>query len=98
MVISPNMSGVDSLHKITVFSKQGCHLCEMAIETLRDLSTYNSFELEIIDITKDKEVFEKYALKIPVVALDGKEMFEVEEIALADECKRNLTNLVMSLR
>ena len=89
---------VNFVHSITVFSKDGCHLCERAIDTLRDLSVYNSFDLEIIDISKDKEIFERYALKIPVVRLDGKDVFEVEQIALPDDCRKNLTNLVMSLR
>jgi glutaredoxin len=97
MVISFDMMSCVNLHKITVFSKEGCHLCERAIDTLRELSTKNVFDLEIIDISKDQTFFERYFLKIPVVWLDGKEVFEAEQIAKPDDCKKNLANLVKSL-
>ena len=80
-----------------MLSKEGCHLCERAIDTLRELSTYNVFDLEIIDISKDRVLFERYFLKIPVVQLDGRDVFEVEQIALPDDCKKNLGKLVRSL-
>ena len=84
-------------HKIVVYAKEGCHLCERAIGTLTELQASKSFDLEIIDITKDQFTFEKYFLKIPVIQLDGVVTFEVEEIALPDDCRRKLTTLVANL-
>ena len=84
-------------HKITVFSKEGCHLCERAINTLLELSAGNVFDLEIIDISEDQSLLERYVLRIPVVRLDGEDVLEAEQIALPDDCKKNLTNLVRSL-
>ena len=86
------------MHKITVFSKEGCHLCERAIDALRELSNDNTFDLEIVDISKDQTLLERYILKIPVVRLDGKDVFEAEQIALPEDCKNNLRNLVRSLQ
>jgi glutaredoxin len=86
------------VHKITVFSKEGCHLCERAIDALRELSNDNTFDLEIVDISKDQTLLERYILKIPVVRLDGKDVFEAEQIALPEDCKNNLGNLVRSLQ
>ena len=65
---------MNQLHKITVFSKEGCHLCERVVDKLKELSTKGNFELEIVEITGDRSVFEKYFLKIPVVQLDGKDV------------------------
>lgn len=84
-------------HKITVLTKEGCHLCERAVDTLREQLISHAFDLEIMDISKDQSLFEKYFLKIPVVRLDGKDVFVAEQIALSDDCRRNLENLVKSL-
>ena len=86
------------LHKITVLSKEGCHLCERAIDTLRELANDYPFDLEVIDISKDQSLFEKYFLKIPVVRLDGEDRFEVEQIAFPGDCRKNLGTLVKGFR
>ena len=88
---------IDCLHRITVFSKEGCHLCERVVDKLRVLSSGGKFELVIVEITKDKSVFEKYFLKIPVVQLDGIDVFEVEDIALPQDCNSKLETLVLHL-
>jgi glutaredoxin len=81
-----------------VLSKEGCHLCDRVIETLRGLSSGNKFDLEILDITTNDALFKEYFLKIPVVRLDGEEVLGAEQIARPEDCKRNLRNLVSSLR
>jgi glutaredoxin len=85
------------IHKITVLSKEGCHLCERAIDTLRNVSNPHSFNLEIVDISKDRVLFEKYFLKIPVIRVDDTDVFEVEQIALPTDCRTRLENLVKNL-
>ena len=85
------------MHRITVFSKVGCHLCERAVDKLKELSLGSDFELEVVEITKDSSIFEKYFLKIPVVQLDGKDVLEVEDIALPQDCKLKLETLVSHL-
>jgi len=88
---------VNQLHKITVFSKKGCHICERAVDKLKELSTGVNFKLEIVEITEDRSIFEKYFLKIPVVRLDDKDILEVEDIALPQDCKLKLESLVSHL-
>ena len=73
------------MHKIVVFSKPGCHICERAIKNLQSLLRTRTFELEIVDITKNDELFKTYMLKIPVIQLDGKDVLVVEDIALAQD-------------
>jgi glutaredoxin len=75
------MSGRNRIRKVTVVSKTGCHICESAIEDLQRLSGKYGFNLEVLDILKDKELFDKYWLKIPVIRLDGKDVLECEQIA-----------------
>ncbi|MDA4130492.1 MAG: glutaredoxin family protein [Thaumarchaeota archaeon] len=85
------------MHKIVVYSKDGCHLCERAIDTLRKLSVGNKFVLEIVTINSDQELFRKYFLSIPVVQVNGKDVLDAEDIGLANDCKTKLTNLVQDL-
>ncbi len=85
------------MHKITVISKHGCHLCERAIQVLESLKTKGNFELEVLYIEDDQSLHDEYWLKIPVVKLDGKDVFEVEEIALPDDCNQKLGQLVSGL-
>ena len=85
------------MHRIIVFSKDGCHLCERAVNILKDLSKNHKFRLEVVEITKNEALFEKYFLKIPVVRVDGKDMFDAEDLRTPLEYKRKLMNLVSDL-
>jgi hypothetical protein len=85
------------MHSIVVFSKEGCHLCERAIGTLESLSTKSKFVLRVVEITTSKELFDEYFLRIPVVRVDGKDLFDAEDIALPEQCTSKLTKLVENL-
>ena len=57
---------------IILYSKKGCHLCEIAREKLLEIKKEISFALNEVDIEKNEEIFEKYKYLIPVIELDGK--------------------------
>jgi glutaredoxin len=61
---------------ITVYSKPDCHLCEDALELLRELQGELGFELRELDITREPALHRAYFERIPVVELDGEELFE----------------------
>jgi glutaredoxin len=71
---------------ITLYSKPDCHLCAEALETLRALRAELGFELEEQDITLDSALQREYFERIPVVALDGEELFDyfVDEAVLRE--------------
>jgi glutaredoxin len=71
---------------ITLYSKPDCHLCAHALETLRTLRAELGFELEEQDITRDDVLQRNYFERIPVVALDGEELFDyfVDEAVLRE--------------
>lgn len=60
---------------ITIYSKKDCHLCDMAKDTLIKVQQKFPFSFTEIDIEKDKAAFEKYKHLIPVIEIDGKEVF-----------------------
>lgn len=69
---------------ITLFSRPGCHLCDDARAALGRVRAGVSFELVELDITRDEGLHRRYLERIPVVLLDGEEIFEffVDEQAL----------------
>ena len=86
------------MHQVIVYSKPGCHLCEAVISILAELSKKKrTFELTVIDITKDESILEKYFLTIPVVSVDGQDVYDAEEIGLSADRKNKLDDLVSSL-
>jgi len=49
----------DPMAKIILYSKKGCHLCEIAREKLIEINKEISFDLREVDIEKNEEIFEK---------------------------------------
>jgi glutaredoxin len=57
---------------VTVYSRHGCHLCELAIETLTPLSKELDFQIDVIYIEGNQELLNLYGDQIPVIHIDGK--------------------------
>jgi hypothetical protein len=58
------------LKVIDIYSRQGCHLCEVLIEELLPLVRGN-FELDVHDVDSREEWKSKYDARVPVVEYDG---------------------------
>jgi glutaredoxin len=59
---------------ITVYSKPNCHLCDLAKDVVERCRKKVDFALEVVDISQNPELFERYHNDIPVILLDGKEI------------------------
>jgi uncharacterized membrane protein len=55
------------LLKITFFTREGCHLCDQALEDLQVLQTEYPHQVVVIDIDSDPDLLKKYSFEIPVV-------------------------------
>jgi hypothetical protein len=64
------------LRRVTLYGKPGCHLCDEARAVVLDLRARVPFELEEVDITLDPVLDRRYGERIPVLAVDGEELFE----------------------
>lgn len=60
---------------IVVYSRVGCHLCDVAHQLLLDRRARYAFDLETIDVDTDSELAAKYGERIPVIVVDGRERF-----------------------
>jgi glutaredoxin len=61
---------------ITLYSKPDCHLCVDARAALIGLQSELGFTISEVDITTDDALHRAYFERIPVVALDGEELFD----------------------
>lgn len=75
---------------VTLYGKPGCHLCEDARAVVERVRARREFALEEVDVTLDPALHREYGERIPVLALDGVELFEyrVEEAALVERLDR----------
>lgn len=53
--------------KLTLYSSQQCHLCDIALGLLSDTIELNSFKLEKVDVKTDPQLFHLYGARIPVL-------------------------------
>jgi glutaredoxin len=69
---------------VVLYARPGCHLCDDARAVIEAARAEVPFVFEEIDIESDDALIRDYGLRIPVVAVDGDELFEisVEETAL----------------
>ncbi len=69
---------------VTLYGRPGCCLCDDAREVIERVRGRVPFELEERDIERDEALLRRYLERIPVVAIDGREAFElfVEESSL----------------
>lgn len=73
--------------KLTIYQRDGCHLCEIASAQLEQLQSEYQFELEQIDIESNDQLHRLYLERIPVIAFDGEELYDFS-IDLADLKRR----------
>jgi glutaredoxin len=71
---------------ITLYSHPDCGLCDDALGVLVKLQRELEFDLRQQDITADERLHRAYFERVPVVALDGDELFEyfVDEAVLRE--------------
>ena len=65
------------MHHVVLYSRPGCHLCDVAREAILSQRERLGFAFEEIDIESDEELELEYGIRIPVVEVDGEEAFEI---------------------
>jgi glutaredoxin len=58
--------------RLVLYSRPGCHLCDDARVVLERIGE----PFDEIDIDADDELFKRYLERIPVVVLDGEELYD----------------------
>lgn len=66
------MNSATKPRRVVVYGREGCHLCEDMIASLRNLQKKIQFEFEVINIDNDENLIQLYGERVPV-------LFAVEE-------------------
>jgi glutaredoxin len=77
--------------RVTLYGKPGCCLCDEAKEALAAVRAERPFDLEQVDVSVDPALNRDYGERIPVVAVEGEELFEYH--VDPDELRRRLDTL-----
>jgi glutaredoxin len=57
---------------VVIYSRRGCHLCEIAEKLVKDIRKDHEFELEIIYIDGDAGLEKEYGEEVPVTLINGR--------------------------
>ena len=60
---------------VIVYSRPACHLCDDAKDAILGSSLSDHFTFAEVNIESDRELLRKYQYDIPVVTLNGAEVF-----------------------
>ena len=74
----------DTAPRLQLLTRAGCHLCEIAAETLARIGGEAGLGPEAVDVDGDPELRAEYGDRVPVVLLDGREhsYFTVDVVRL----------------
>ncbi len=59
--------------RLRLLTRQACHLCDVAAETLERIAAEAGLATEAVDVDADPELQAEYGDRVPVVLLDGRE-------------------------
>ena len=59
--------------RVLLYGKPGCHLCDVARETVRAVCAELGESWEEIDISADADLLQRYGEEIPVTFVDGRQ-------------------------
>jgi glutaredoxin len=64
------------MHDVVVYSRKGCHLCEVVKETLTQVQRDADFQWHEVDIDVDPQLRQEHNDEVPVVFIDGRKAFK----------------------
>ena len=57
--------------EVIIYSRPGCHLCEVAESVVREVNKEVSFKLQVIYIDGDSKLEKEYGEEVPVTVING---------------------------
>ena len=67
--------------EVIIYSRPGCHLCEVAESVVREVNQEVSFDLKVIYIDGDPHLEKEFGEEVPVTLINGKrhDYFKVDK-------------------
>jgi len=69
-------NAMQDLRQVVVYSRKGCHLCEIVKETLGKLERRGGFTWQEVDVESDNALRRQFTDEVPVVFIDGRKAFK----------------------
>jgi glutaredoxin len=67
---------VQETRQVVIYSRKGCHLCEVVKESLAKLSRQGAFTWQEVDVDSDYELRRRFNDEVPVVFINGRKAFK----------------------
>jgi glutaredoxin len=67
---------VSAMRQVVMYSRKGCHLCEIVKETLVKLQRRGGFVWSEIDVDSDEQLRRQFTDEVPVIFIDGRKAFK----------------------
>lgn len=61
--------------EVVVYTRPGCHLCEVVEAQLQRLREVADFRWRVVNVDGDPAPAARYGQRVPVVCIDGREAF-----------------------
>jgi len=67
-----------SERSVTVYTRENCHLCAEAIDTIRRVADEErvALDMSLVDVDTDEQLREEYGERVPYVLIDGSPAFK----------------------
>ena len=62
--------------EVIVYSRKGCHLCEIVKESLAKLQRQGQYSWREVDVDSDEQLRRQFTDEVPVVFIDGRKAFK----------------------
>jgi glutaredoxin len=63
--------------EVLMYARPGCGLCDEAREVIMSERARTPFDYREVDVSGDDALELEYGIRIPVVLVDGRELFEI---------------------
>ena len=75
--------------RLTLYYREGCHLCEAMLQALRGLQSHLGFELTRVDIDRDPRLRQRYDEWVPVLCHRDRELchYQLDEQRVVELCR-----------
>ena len=85
-----------SSHEVVLYSRRGCHLCEIVKESLTKLARERTFHWVEIDVNSSADLKRQFTDEVPVVFIGGRKAFKYrmdeQEFLKKLDARRRLPN------
>jgi glutaredoxin len=67
---------MDVPRQVLVYTRKGCHLCEIVKESIVKLARRGGFVWQEVDVDADERLRRQFNDEVPVVFIDGRKAFK----------------------